>query len=338
MSHAGPSFAHLLRMSDDTGVFEHARGAVARREHGYCVDDVARALLVITREPSPEPEVSALGERCLAFLSHAQAVDGRFHNRLGYDRRWEDAPGTGDWWGRALWALGTTAAHHPRTAVRDDALACFELGATRRSPSPRSMAFAALGAAEVTIAGRGDGRSRDLLADAVATIGRPTYDASWPWPEPRLTYANAVLPEALIAAGTALGDERLVNDGLHLLGWLLEVETRHGRLSVTAVGGWGPGEDRATFDQQPIEAAALADACVRAFGCTGHRRWLEGVELCARWFQGDNDAGLALLDPSTGGGYDGLTATGCNTNQGAESTLALISTAQHARRERCATP
>jgi len=123
MSGPSPSFEHLLRMSDDTGVFEHARGAVPRRANGYCLDDVARALLVVTREPAPQPAVAALGERCLAFVTHAQAGDGRFHNRLGYDRRWEDQPGTGDWWGRALWALGTAAARHPRVPVRDDALA-----------------------------------------------------------------------------------------------------------------------------------------------------------------------------------------------------------------------
>ena len=332
MTFSGPSFEHLLRMSDDTGVFEHARGAVPRRERGYCVDDVARALLVISKEPAPEPEVAALGERCLAFVSHAQGVDGRFHNRLGYDRRWHDEPGTGDWWGRALWALGAAAAHHPRATVRDDALVCFTLGATRRSAAPRSMAFAALGAADVVAVRPDDGAARAVLAAAAATIGRPRRDTSWPWPEPRLTYANAVLPDALIAAGTMLCDDQLVDDGLRLLGWLLEHETREGRLSLTAVGGWGPGETRATFDQQPIEAASLADACARAFSCTGHPRWLAGVELALSWFRGDNDAGLPLLDPATGGGYDGLTAEGRNTNQGAESTLALISTAQLARR------
>jgi hypothetical protein len=324
-----PSFAHLLRMSDDTGVFEHARGAVPRREHGYCVDDVARALLVISREADPEPAVAALGERCLAFLAHAQDADGGFRNRLGYDRSWKDTPGTGDWWGRALWGLGTAAVRHPLAWVRADAMECFEVGATRRSSSRRSMAFAALGAAEVAVARPDAAATRALLVAAASTIGRPARDPSWPWPEPRLTYANAVIPDALIATGHALGDDRLVEDGLRLLGWLLDIETSGGHLSVTPVGGWGRGEHRATFDQQPIEASSLADACVRAFTCTGHPRWLTGVELALGWFRGDNDAGVALLDPSTGGGYDGLTKTGCNTNQGAESTLALIATEQH---------
>jgi hypothetical protein len=324
------SFDHLLRLSDDTGVFEHAQGAIVRREFGYCVDDVARALIVITREPQPRPEVSALGERCLAFLAHAQDDTGRFHNRLGFDRRWQDVPATGDWWGRALWALGTAAAHGPRLWVRDAARACFDLGATRRSPFSRSMAFAVLGAAEVAAHDQ-DQPARDLIVAAVATIGRPERDRPWPWPELRLTYANAALPDALIAAGVALGDDGLIDDGLFLLEWLIKTECRHGHLSPTAVGGWGPGEDRATFDQQPIEAASLADACARAFTCTGDPQWLSGVELAVGWFSGDNDAGLPLLDQATGGGCDGLTAGGLNINQGAESTLALLATMQHAR-------
>ncbi len=325
------SFRHLLRLSDDTGVFEHALGAVPRRGCGYCTDDVAHALVVVSREPAPGPDISALGARCLAFLAHAEAPDGRFHNRLTYDRRWEDAPGTGDWWGRAIWALGTAAARHPESSVRRDARACFELAATRRAPSRRSMAFAALGAAEVAAANPADDASRALLADAAATIGRSAPDPSWPWPEPRLTYANAVLPDALIAAGSALGDDRLIDDGLHLLAWLLETETRNGHLSPTSAGGWGPDEDRVTFDQQPIEAASLADACARAFALSRDRRWLDGVGLAIAWFHGENDAGVALVDASTGGGCDGLTVRGRNTNQGAESTLALISTSQHDR-------
>jgi hypothetical protein len=338
VSAPGPSFEHLLRLSDDLGVFEHADGAIPRREHGYCVDDVARALLVITREAEPDAAVGALGLRCLGFVESAQGDDGAFRNRRAADGQWTDSPGVGDWWGRALWALGTAAAHHRASSARDRARACFARGATRRSPFARSMAFAALGAAEVAAIDSDDVTARALLAAAVARIGRPRRNRAWPWPEPRLTYANAVLPEALIAAGTALADERVVDDGLRLLDWLLETETNNGHLSVTPVGGWGPGENRATFDQQPIEAASLADACARAFRCTGDRRWLAGIDLAVGWFGGDNDAGVGLLDASTGGGYDGLTVTGCNTNQGAESTLALISTTQHALLRACTSP
>ncbi len=326
------SFQHLLRLSDDTGVLEHARGAMPRRSHGYCVDDVARALVVITREPVPPAEVARLGERCLTFLAHAQAPDGRFHNRLGYDRRFEDDPGVGDWWGRALWGLGTAAATSPTPWVRDEALASFELGCQVRSPDPRAMAFAALGAAAVLGARSEHLGARRLLRAAVDHVGRPGADPAWPWPEPCLTYGNATLAEALLAGGAALGDADLVRDGLVLLEWLVGIETIGDHLSLTPVAGWAPGEPRPAFDQQPIEAAALADAAARAHAVTGQGRWLDVVGLAAGWFLGANDLGVALFDPLTGGGYDGLERGGRNANQGTESTLAFLSTIQQARR------
>ena len=166
-----PSFAHLARLSDDTGLFEHARHAIVRREHGYCVDDVARGLVVVCREPEPSDELLRLAERYLAFLTHAQDTDGAFHNRLGHDRRWADEPGLGDWWGGrcGAWAPPSPAARPPWIRER---------GAGRRSAAvppgapraPRAMAFAGLGAAEVLPPSPGPRRPRAaLLADAAST-------------------------------------------------------------------------------------------------------------------------------------------------------------------------
>ena len=194
------------------------------------------------------------------------------------------------------------------------------------------MAFAALGAAEVLDRDPQDQAAHALLAAAAEQIGRPSDDPLWPWPESRLTYANAALPEVLIAAGHAVGDRRMVDDGLALLEWLLGTETIDGCLSVTPIGGWGVGEERRQYDQQPIEAATMADACARAYAVTGEERWRDGVETAVAWFLGVNNPGIALNDPDTGGGFDGLKPHGLNPNQGAESTLALLSTLQHARR------
>jgi hypothetical protein len=322
-----PLFDHLLRLSDDTGVLEHARGAVPRRREGYCTDDAARALVVISRQPSPPAALTELAERCLAFLVHAQAGDGASHNRLGYDRRWEDRAGLGDWWGRSLWGSGTAAARGRSARFRADALTHFENGAACRSPAPRAMAFAALGAAEVLSVRSDNGPARDLLKAAGDTLSGQGDDA-WPWPEPRLSYANAHWPDALLAAGSALEDDHLVDVGLRLLDWLIDVETSGGHLSLTPVGGWEPGEARPAFDQQAIEAAALADACARAFLLTGNIGYVAGVNRAVAWFLGDNDTHVPMYDPQTGGGYDGLERDGRNDNQGAESTIALISTLQ----------
>ena len=326
------AYVHLARLSDDTALFEHARYATPRREHGYCLDDVARGLVVLCRDADPRqsPRRDQLIERYLAFITHAQSSGGRFHNRMAFDRRWRDEPGLGDWWGRGLWGLGTAAARCTLPSVRENARHAFATGASRRSPWLRSMAFAALGAAEILAVSPADQTALDLLADAAKMITRSEPGADWPWPEPRLYYANALLPEVLIAAGRYLGDGEAGEYGFELLGWLLDTETdaASGRLSPTGSHGWVSGEPRPCFDQQPIEAAALADACARAYATSGDERWIRGVERAVGWFLGENDANAALYDPHTGGGYDGLLPHGHSLNQGAESTLALISTLQ----------
>ncbi|MFI5936386.1 glycosyltransferase [Actinoplanes sp. NPDC051494] len=335
-----PSWAHIARLSDDTGLLEHARHATVRREHGYCVDDVARGLLVASREPQPTALVTGLAERYLAFVTHAMTPDGRVRNRLSYDRRWLDEPGTGDWWGRALWGLGTAAGRSAVPWIRREAREAFMIGARQRSPWSRAMALAGLGAAEILRAPQADRAVRDvatqLLGDAATVIGLPGSDPTWVWPERELTYANPALAEAMIHAGDLLGDEPLLTDGLRMLAWLCDLQEHQGHLSPVPVGGWHPPgpaapADRCRFDQQPIEAAATADACATAAAVTGDDAWDAPLFQAIAWFLGDNDTGSVMYDPLTGGCYDGLTPEGPNLNEGAESTLALVSTLQHAR-------
>jgi hypothetical protein len=326
----GVVFTHLDYLTNAIGVFEHAEGTEPRIEHGFCVDDVARALVVTARQPEPGPEVEALSRIYLTFLAAAQHSSGRFHNRRTAEGFWVDAPGLGDWWGRALWGLGTAAARLPADA--DEALRRFSAGADHRAPWSRAMCFAALGAAEVLSADPGHRSARALLRDAARFVDVAAGDGSWPWPEPRLRYANAVVPEVLIAAGVLLDVPRWTEQGLRLLEWLLAIETRDGRLSVVPAGGWAPGQARPGFDQQPIEVAALCDASARAYAVTGDRIWSDAVVHCGAWFDGDNDAQIPLWDPQTGGGFDGLEPFGRNENQGAESTLALLSTRQQIHR------
>ena len=293
---------------------------------------MSRGLQLICRETRPTAQLVGLAERYLAFLTHAQGPDGGFRNRFSFERRWGDEPSLGDWWGRALWGLGTAAARSTVPWIRREALNAFSLSARTRSPWPRAMAFAGLGAAEVL---RADPRNRDaadLLGDAATVIGLPpTAAPDWVWPEQELTYANPALPEVLISAGDLLGDEALLRAGLKMLAWLCREQDHDGHLSVVPVGGWRPGVPKHRFDQQPIEAAATADACVTAAAVTGDERWDEQIFRAVAWFLGDNDGQQTMYDPLTGGCYDGLKAEGPNLNQGAESTLALVSTLQHAR-------
>ncbi|MGO8956496.1 MAG: glycosyltransferase [Streptosporangiaceae bacterium] len=328
-----PVFDHLELLTDDRGLFEHALGAVPRREHGYCVDDVARGLVVTCREPEPGPIVCRLARGYLVFVLAALEPAGTCHNRMDPGGKWRDQAGVGDWWGRALWGLGVAAATARTPGMRARALVGFRMAAQRRSPNLRSMAFAALGAAELLRGRPGEKAARLLLADAVAVIGEPPDgDSRWPWPEKRLSYANASIAEALIVAGDALPDAAALNRGLGLLEFLLRTQTRDGHLSVTPAGGRGREDVGPGYDQQPIEVSALADACASAFRITHQPSWLTGVSLAWTWFLGDNDSATPMFDPRTGGGYDGLERHGRNENQGAESTLAMLATAQQACR------
>ena len=327
-----PRFDHLLRLTDGRGTFEHACFAEPRPEHGYCTDDMARVLVVATREPNSGGEVNGLARVAVQFLNDAQSYAGACRNRMDSKGRWGDEPSLEDCWGRCIWGLGTAAAHSDVSLVRRLAVIQFERSAKVRSPWPRAMAFAALGAAELLSVDPGQRAARALLTDYAETVAKPNGDASWPWPEPRLTYANAVLPEAMIAAGVALDDSTLRFQGLDLLRWLVEYETADGHLSPTPAAGRGPDDLRPAFDQQPIEVSTLADACARAAAIDTASIWPDGVRAAAAWFMGDNDARQLMWDPETGGGFDGLHADGVNRNQGAESTLAVLSTMQHARR------
>jgi hypothetical protein len=327
-----PSFAHIVAMSDERGTFEHADHTTPRRQHGYCTDDMARLLVVSTREPEPDAVVRGLARTAFRFTADAQGVTGTSRNRMTSTGRWQGRRGVEDCWGRSMWGFGTAAARGSEGWLRQDALAYFDRGAEQRSPWPRAMAFAALGAVEMVKVDPAHRRALDLLDDAAtAIVGSNGHGADWPWPEPRLTFANAVLPDALMAIGAARNHPDLVEQGLVMLEWLITRQTNGGHLSFVPVGGLGPGESVARFDQQPIEAATLADACARAAALTGVSSWVGHLRRAIDWFLGDNDAEASMIDPVSGGGYDGLGHDGPNLNQGAESTLAMISALQHAR-------
>ena len=323
-----PTLRHLQRMTDDTSLFEHAIGSLPHRALGYCTDDAGRGLAVAVR--SDDADAEDLAERWLAFLVQAHEGDGRFRLRMGFDRRWTDDPSSDDACGRAIFGIGVAAASSPWPHIGREARRLFELVSPFRSVYPRATAHALVGAAELAAADAGCASARSLVRDGLASLPRGSDDETWPWPEPRLAYGNALLPEALIAGGHAIGDAAVVEEGLRLLRWLVAAETMGDHFSFTPAAGRSPGDTRPVFDQQPIEAGVLADACARAFAVTHDDAWLEPLRSCARWFGGMNDVGVAMFDPETGGGFDGLEAAGVNQNQGAESTIAFVSTMQRA--------
>lgn len=332
--HAGlapMSFAHLAAMTGEHGLYEHAAGREPRLEHGYCTDDVARALTVVVREPERTDELERLTGVYLMFLERAVSPGGDVHNRMSAAGQWTDQPSTGDWWGRAIAGLGSVVRHTPDSGIRARALRAFHRAARRSATDVRACAFAAIGAADVRKAAPDSAAARSLLVDCLARIPRRAL-SEWDWPEPRLRYANAALCRALIVGGDALGQDSTVADGIAMLTALLRIETSPaGQLSVTGTHGRAPGEPGPLWDQQPIEPAVIADACADALIITGDARWAHETLRAWAWFVGENDAGTVMADPATGAGYDGLQPGGRNENCGAESTLAAISTHQNAR-------
>jgi glycosyltransferase involved in cell wall biosynthesis len=337
--------SHLERLTDDVGILQHARWQVPDRSHGWCTDDNARALLVATQAHSLAEDPAAverLALRYLAFLRHAFDPEKRaFRNFMGYHRGFVDDRGSDDCQGRAARALAVAAVTLPNAGLRSHATDLLHaMLPTLESLEPlRPVALAQLGLDIYLERHGGDSavkRARQLLAErllanfvapsAAASAGEPGTAESWSWPEPQLTYANAVLPHALIESGAQLGRREMTTRGLAALDWLMEAQTQDGRFSPIGNRGWYPrGGPRARFDQQPIEAGASVVACAAAFRASGEEVWLTRALRAFRWFLGENDVGAALHDPTTGGCRDGLHPDGVNVNQGAESTLTWLS-------------
>lgn len=324
-----PDYAHLRRLTDQMGLWEHANHSTPRQGHGFCNDDNARALVITAHEPMEDLALPA--EIYLRYVLDSRKSDGTFRNRRDSTGEWVEEPGSDDSQGRAWWGLGAIAAGTPGGWMQEAALQAFESCAVFESPHLRANAYAALGAAELVERAPSLQPAVDLV-DRTTTVLIRAARSAIPWPEARLTYDNARIPEALIAAGLALGDERRTAVGMRLLEWLAESETRDAHFSFTPVDGREPGDGGPAFDQQPIEAWAMADACQRALLATGDLRWHELALRAAEWLFGSNDAGAVMYDQESGGTYDGLTAIGVNLNQGAESTLAGLGVLQVAVR------
>lgn len=336
--------SHLDRLTGPLGIWQHARGAQPDTAFGTCTDDVARALTVdlLQRRTLGWEAVSESARRSLDFLIAAfDPATGSFRNFRDAAGQWLGEEPSQDSQGRALLALGTAARDAPEVALRADAQSLFAaaLPGAARLTSPRAMASAVLGLDAALAAGMtGEIQSTfKLLAARVrGAFSAIDLDGEWPWPEETLTYENALLPRALIVAAQRLGDARLRSVGLHVLDWLISVQTtRRGVFTpVGSDGWWTRGMTRSQFDQQPIEATALILAAAVAYESTQDAGYLRSAEAAYAWFLGDNDVGLGIADVLTGGCHDGLSHDHVNVNQGAESTLMWLTAVEAMRQLR----
>ena len=325
---------HILRMTDDTGMIQHAKYIVPNYHEGYCADDNARALIVST--VMAEMELSnghslEMSTRYLAFIAYAfNPETGRFRNFMDYQRNWQEKSGSDDCHGRTLWALGTVLGRSSVPSLRGIASGLFELAlpAISHTASPRAWAFALLGIHEYLRRFEGDrlvNRIRDQLAERLLGLYQNNRSDKWHWYEDRLTYCNPVLPHAMLMCGQWIPNSDMTEAGLESLHWLAKQQRNNNHFSPIGSNGFYPrGGERAGFDQQPVEAQAMTSACLEAYRCTGDDDWMEEARRTFEWFLGRNDLNLPLYDPTTGGCCDGLHPDRPNENQGAESTLAFI--------------
>jgi glycosyltransferase involved in cell wall biosynthesis len=351
-----PSLGGVRRMTDGCGILQHSLFGVPDRRHGYCVDDNARALILMHRLPGPvDAERADLTSTYAAFLAHAWNDDEkRFRNFLSFERTWLEPRGSEDSHGRSVWAVATTAVQAADPGQRRWAASLTKriFEADDEVSSPRAIAFIVLGLSALVEAGFGGGGPiRRLLvakADRLARLFRRNTDDGCPWFEPFLAYDNARLPEALIRSGLALDVAGMVSAGVEALEWLCSRQTGpRGCFQPVATVDFGRSlAARNLFDQQPVEAAATIDACQAAWMATGDQRWIEEAQRAYAWFLGGNTLATPL---TTGDGdcFDGLTWAGVNENQGAESVLSLqlatcalhtLTEAAASRLKRSATP
>lgn len=328
---------HLNRMTDDTGILEHAVFAVPNCPEGYTTDDNARALIVaILLEEMGEDApwgTAGLAYRYLAFLWLAfDSASKRFRNLLSYDRHWEEEIGSEDSHGRALWGLGTVLGRSKDPGLRGAAGRLFELAvpAALEFKSPRAWAFASLGLDEYLDCFPGDRAaisSADTLANRLLDSYRASNSTAWHWFEGSLSYSNARLPQALLQAGLRSVNKEMIVAGLESLNWLMTIQRCDVKKHFVPIGSRGfysKKSQKARFDQQPVEACAAVSACLQAYRATGKSSWQRQSWSAFNWFLGANDLQIALYDPSTGGCRDGLHPDRVNENQGSESTLSFL--------------
>jgi hypothetical protein len=337
---------HLDLLSSDLGIWQHASLANPDPAFGFCTDDVCRALGVdvLQSRELGWAAVSSSVRRHLTFLEQAQSAPGRrFRNFRAADGEWLEAEGSQDSHGRAMASLALVMDRAPDPSIVEAARSLFEwaLPAAQKLRALRAVASALLACDRAIDAGGGAEAQAtfDLMVERL-TGAFKEYAAppDWPWPEPAVTYENALLPRALIVAGRRLGDASLIRGGCQVLDWLIESQTSpSGTFSPVGNKGWWPrGGTRSQFDQQPIEAMAMLLGAEVALEATGDERYMRAAEMAFRWFLGANDVGVAVAIPQAGACHDGLTPAGVNGNQGAESTLAWLTALEHMRRLRAA--
>ena len=323
---------HLKALTDDTGILQHAKYSTPRRSEGYTTDDNARALIACIKHHQlySRHETEKLIDVYLSFLLHMQRSDGKFHNLLSYERHFQDDVGSEDCMGRALWACSYTLNSNLSEDKKILSKEIFDHGFRWGSnfKSPRATAYTILGLQHYQKAFPKDENlilNTRTLADKLCEIYQRTSTPDWQWFEPYLTYANARLPQALFEAYTATKDLTHLKIGEDSLNFLVQNQIIEDQLLPIGNNGYYmKHNEKALYDQQPLEASCMVEAATTAFRVTGDEKYRKIVHIAFNWFLGKNSQNIEVYNPKTGGCYDGITPQGVNLNQGAESTVCYL--------------
>ena len=326
---------YLQRLTDDTGVFQHAVYQTPNRSDGYTTDDAARALIVAIMNYNlfHEPKVIDLIHTYLSFMHSAiDPETNRARNFLSYNKNWLDEVGSEDSHGRTIWSLGFTIWHAPDQAILSIANHLFKqaVKSVMELYSPRACAYNILGCIYYLKRFSRDTEINNIVTILGKRLSQQYADNRtdrWRWFENIVTYSNARMSQALIAVGQYLNDETMISQGLESLNWLLTIQTarKTGYLSLVGNSGWyRKGGKKSQFDQQPVDAQCLLEACYQAYLATGNERWSGKMDIVFSWFLGKNDKNECLYDFNTGGCFDALQRWGLNQNQGGESTISWL--------------
>jgi hypothetical protein len=328
---ARPSLKHLARLTDETGLIQHAKFIIPDRLNGYCTDDNARAAIVMAKylkKYPAEPQALKLFEIYLSFLYHALKADKTIHNFMDYNRNWKNDE-LGDALGRSIWAFGAIIASPPDDAYVPVVREFFE-DASKHTPkmSLRGMAYSIFGQTECLARFPDAKETKEFLvfaADRLVEFYNKNSTNDWNWFEDILSYDNAILPAALFAAGNVSGNKNYISVAQRACKFLLD-NTYNGRhFSFIGSPCWYPkGKARAQFDQQPIEVASTVLMLKAAYEATGDKEYLNLQTKAFDWFFGENDLRMAVYDEKTAGCCDGIGDGGVNINQGAESIVSFL--------------
>lgn len=330
-----PKFDHFMVLTDNVGILQHSKFAVPDRNHGYCTDDNARALIVtlMAQDLFPAKEdFYALACRYLSFLLHAfNEENGRFRNFMSFDLKWQEESGSDDSHARAVWGLGMAVGLSKWDNLTAMAANLFNraFGAMMDFQFPRSICFGLVGIHAYLRKFKGDSevrRVRETLANRLFDLYLKNSRDDWPWLEDTLTYCNGKIPHALLLCGQWLQRDDMVNSALNSLDWLVKIQldAKGNYVPIGNRGWYTYQKERAIFDQQPIEAYSMIEALIEAYNYTRDKKWFQEAMRCLKWFLGGNNLNIPIYDYQTGGCRDGLNADGANQNQGAESTLAWL--------------